>query len=746
MTIQKAVVLGSGTMGKQIAGHLLNAGLDVRLIKITDDLTSDGLAKLKKDIQPFLYQADDIQRLEIKAWEEWLLDEEAPDIVLEAIVEDLDSKQELWRKVEDHCQHPSTLFVSNTSSLSIEAISQGLKNPKRLLGLHFFMPVPSSRLVEIVSYDPSQDQQVKQLQDFVLNKLGKNYIVAKDEIGFIANRIGFYANHDIMQRAEEKSWPVSQVDALSGKYLGRTKMGPYRLSDFTGNDLSLQAIKNYQADSFLNPFFKERPVAEQMVDQGLLGDKVKAGYYKKENKKRYVLNLESFTYEAGDFPYYGFFDDFKSQDFSHNFQLIFDAQHELGKFMWESLSQLLYFSAVNVGIVTDDYRDIDRAMVWGYNWSLGPFQIWDAIGFDQVKERLAEEHGELPAWLDSIEHSFYQKGESIDLTPSLKDQGYEELDQSFEQGCLYSKDRILLFLIASKNNTLNIPLFKEMLATLDLLEQEEYEGLILSTAGKNFSVGYDLKAMQEQVEKGQIDKHLEESSTYGYELVNRIKYSRKPIVTAIRSYTLGGGAEIAMQSPMVIAAAQSYIGLTEVGVGLIPSGGGLAELADRVYRSKLSRYEKKRRLQDAFMTVAYGKVSKDAYDAKRLGYLKDTDQVVLHEGQLIPAAEAWIRFQWQIGFHPLAKKSYPVFGTEFKAMIEGLTSNWVQAGFASEYDQQLARCMADVLAGGNLAMGMESHPDLLQKLEIQHFKDLSREEKTYQRMKHMMTTGRVLHN
>lgn len=742
MNINHVTVIGTGMMGSQITLHLLNSGMEVDWVKVTTEENEISLSKNQhKYFNKRLFVKETINRLNYRTLNGILADQEAleTDLVIEAIIEDAEAKENVYRDIATLLK-PETILATNTSSISVEKLAthMPISLQERFIGMHFFTPVRKSQLIELIPHKEFDQTRLLDVQNFIIYRLGKNYITANDVTGFVANRIGFYSNTDIMQRAEAEGLSVSDADAISGVFIGRTKMGPYRLSDYTNIYLSQVATEQYRADPTVEPFFKERTAHNFLIDKGWIGDSVGQGYYKKIEGERYVINFDKQEYDKVEPAEFDILDKFKKKDLVHNLNVIFEAEDQIGKFMWKSLRNVMYFAAINVGYATENFKDIDRALVWGYNWQRGPFELWDTIGFERVRKRMVDELGDLPEWIQEKTGNFYQE-DSLQLVGRFQDVQTNLLAHTDNVSSIYTTDDgVLIYTIETENNVINTDLLTDILETVKVLEKESYQGLVITTKGKNFSVGYDINAMTSASDNETIEESLKYSIDLGHKTVSAVKYAKKPIISAVRGYVLGGGAELAMQSYEVVAANETQIGLVESQIGIIPGGGGLTELADRIYRTNLSRLEKKLQMQKAFQTVGFGKRSNNAVEGIVDGYLKPQTSIVHHSDLILEVALDRVRQLNKSGFIPVQKARYEVFGNDFIATMVGQINNWKSGDFLTDYQGEVLKAVAYVLSGGDVPMGTTLTQDNLLRIEAEKYIALATSEESYKLMSEKM--------
>lgn len=761
MSITKVTVLGAGAMGSQIAAHFVNIGLKVRLLDIVIDqddrnkLVKEAYKRITDRRKGLLYDANWANNLTIGNFEDDLDQVKDADLIVEAVAERLDIKHDLWGKVtavaNDHA-----IFATNTSGIPIGEIAKPFADAvkKRFVGLHFFNPVRFMKLVEIIKHDTTDPEIVDKLADFTTYRLGKGVVLCNDVSGFVGNRIGAFTGSDIFYRAEKLGLAVNEIDALTGEILARPRMGLARLSDFTGADIGYHVNKGMKSDPAEADYFLLPETTTILMEKGWLGDKSGQGLYKKlPDRSKLIFDLKTQDYVSPKPVEFDILSKF-GKNLKENFNTIFEATDEIGLFLWESLRNLFLYSAVNVGKATDDYKNIDRAMVWGYNWKLGPFQIWDLMGFERVRDRILAEidqipgqDTDLPAWIKERSQGFYDKGDSISTVPA---------PSSFIASSIWNKkgsssldvteDGVLLFQMLTPNNTLTNDYQVDLVEAIDLLESGDYKGMVLYSPGPHFSLGANLDLMAYAIEHDLVDAEIAPGVVKGHKAMARLKYAAKPIVSAVSGRALGGGAEIAMHSPFIVAAAETYIGLVEVGVGLIPGCAGLVELADRVYRQNLTPVEKKARLAGHLMSVATAYVSPHAYQAREKGFLRDTDVIIQNEELVVQAAIDKVRLESSFNYIPISKPNYAVFGSDLSALFAAQLDSLRDGNRASDHDVLIGRKAGEVLAGGNIPPKTIVNEDQLMKIEAENFVFLSKQEKTYDRIKHMLATRKPLRN
>ena len=752
MTIRKATVLGAGTMGSQIAALLVNAGLKVKLLDIVIDendpnkISKKAYEFITNPKRPQLFDLSFASNLSYGNFKQDLQEDDDADIYIEAVKEEVEIKHQIWDQVKKVASD-NAIFATNTSGIPIEAIAQVFddKDKERFFGMHFFNPPRIMKLVEVIPNKQTHSDVVKRVQAFAEDVLGKGVIVANDVPGFVANRVGTQTMNDIMYRAEQQGFSITEVDALTGRSIGRPKMGTYGLSDLVGLDIAMTVIKGLQKVPEEQPFFKDVALSEKLAENGALGNKTKQGFYKKVNKQRYVFDEEQNDYVEPQRPQLAILGKF-SKDLASNLDVIFNAQDDAGVFLWETLRNNFYYSAINVPKAAEDFKDIDRALVWGFNWKLGPFQLWDLMGYERVKSRMKEELGQLPDWIEQRNESFYAKGESIErVTPVTAYIDKAIWDRPDSNLSVANKDQLLLKL-QSKNNVISNQFLTDLLEAIDKLENEDFTSMVIYAGGNNFSVGANLYQMKKAHEEGQVVSEVGEAVEQLHHVFTRLKHSLKPVVTAVHGRALGGGCELVLHSPIVVAASESYIGLVEAGVGLLPAGGGLAELTDRIMRTNHKNDDKQASITKILMQIGFAKVSTNAYEAKRYGYLRETDTVILNTERRIEMALKRARYESETNYVPLPKSQYIALGRDFKALAEGQLDAQRVGHFISNYDYEITLKVAEVLSGGDIPRNTYVNQRYLQKLEKERFLELLQNKKTYDRISHMLEKGKPLRN
>ena len=785
LRIRKAAVLGAGVMGAQIAAHLTNANVETVLFDLpAKDGPKSGIAlkaieNLKKlspapladntraaAIIPANYD-DDLEHLK------------DVDLVIEAIAERMDWKLDLYKKIAPYVSKTAVL-ASNTSGLSINGLAEVLPEEMRhrFTGVHFFNPPRYMHLVELIPTKLTDPAVLEGLEAFLTTTVGKGVVYAKDTPNFIGNRIGVFSMLATMHHTEQFKLGFDTVDALTGPAVGRPKSATYRTADVVGLDTMAHVIKT-MADTLANDpwheYFKAPAWLSGLIEQGALGQKTGAGFYRKAGKDIVVLDVAKRDYRASEQ---------KASDEVSAILAIKDPAEKFGKlrassdpqaqFLWATFRDLFHYTAYHLADIADTARDVDFAIRWGYGWKLGPFETWQAAGWQQVAGWIAEDiaagkamsKAPLPAWVTDGRTGVHGKEGSWSAAsstykprsqhPVYKRQLFPDpiLGEKFDQGTtVWENDGVRLWTLGddgvgiisfkTKMNTVNDHVLDGIQHAIGVAE-EKLKAVVIWQTGEPFSAGADLKGALGLLQAGKIDDFAKMVANFQRTSM-RVKHSLVPVVSAVRGLALGGGCEFQMHSARTVAALESYIGLVEAGVGLLPAGGGLHELAIRAAQSNPA--DPFEALKKVFETVAMAKVSASALEAKQLGLLRDSDVVVFNAYELLYVAKQVAISLAESGYRPpLYDRNVPVAGDVGTATFKASLAN-LQAGyFASEHDVAIATRIADTLCGGAIERGSLVDEEWLLDLERKHFVELAQTEKTQARIAHTMTTGKPLRN
>lgn len=795
-TIRKAAVIGSGIMGSGIAAHLANVGISCLLLdvvpkQLTDDEAKKGLtlgdaavrnrqataaiAKLRKTNPEPLYDEAFADRISPGNVEDHLTRLSEVDWVIEVVVENLQVKQDLLRRIEQYWK-PGMIVSSNTSGISIHAMSQDCTDDfkSHFLGTHFFNPPRYMKLLEIIPTVHTKPEIVEHMKTFCEKVLGKGVVLAKDTPNFIANRIGTYGLLVTLQEMVDKGYSVEEVDAVTGPALGRPKSATFRTLDLVGLDTFVHVANNvYESvkDEAERTAFHTPEVLQRMVAQGWLGEKSGQGFYMKKKgpngseilsldmeKMEYIplRKVSSASLEAAK----------QVKGARQKTKALLSGKDRYAELAWNVLKQVLVYAAAKVGEIADNIQEIDDAMKWGFNWELGPFETWDAIGLVRSVERMEAEGTVVPswvkAWIEQGNTSFYTSDAGKLLV--LTGQQYKDVERAPEIISLRSLkeqnkivkgnagaslidlgDGVACLEFHSPNNAIGGDILS-MIQQSVIEVRQNFEGLVIANQGRNFCVGANimLLLMEAQDEEwDEIDGIIRTFQNTMYML----KRLEKPVIAAPHRMTLGGGVEACMPADQVMAAAETYYGLVEVGVGLIPAGGGCKELALRASQQALTPdADLQPALNHIFETVGMAKVSTSGHHAKKLGYLKATDRIVVNPDDQIHEAKKAVLRMAQAGYEPIREVKLRVIGAEGKAVLQLGAIGMKESGYISDHDLLIAKKLAHVLAGGDVPAGTYVTEQYMLDLEREAFLSLCGEPKTQQRMQHMLSKGKALRN
>jgi 3-hydroxyacyl-CoA dehydrogenase len=785
LRIRKAAVLGAGVMGAQIAAHLTNANVETVLFDLPakegpkSGIAIKAIENLKKLSPPPLADSTRAAAIIPANYDDDLQHLEDVDLVIEAIAERMDWKLDLYKKIAPHVSK-TAILASNTSGLSINGLAEALPEDMRhrFTGVHFFNPPRYMHLVELIPTKLTDKNVLEGLEAFLTTTVGKGVVYAKDTPNFIGNRIGVFSMLATMYHTEQFKLGFDTVDALTGPAVGRPKSATYRTADVVGLDTMAHVIKTMNdtlADDPWHEYFKAPAWLSGLIEQGALGQKTGAGFYKKAGKDIVVLDVAKRDYRPSEQ---------KASDEVSAILAIKDPAEKFGKlrasndlqaqFLWATFRDLFHYTAYHLADIADTARDVDFAIRWGYGWKLGPFETWQAAGWQQVAKWIQEDidagkamsKAPLPKWVTDGRSGVHGKNGSYSAAsntdkprsqhPVYKRQLFPDpiLGEKFDQGTtIWENDGVRLWTLGddgvgiisfkTKMNTVNDFVLDGIQHAIGIAE-EQLKAVVIWQTGEPFSAGADLKGALGLIQAGKIDDFRKMVENFQRTSM-RIKHSLVPVVSAVRGLALGGGCEFQMHSARTVAALESYIGLVEAGVGLLPAGGGLHELAVRAAQTNPT--DPFEALKKIFETVAMAKVSGSALEAKQSGLLRDSDVVVFNAYELLYVAKQVAISLAESGWRaPLYARSISVAGDVGTATFRASLAN-LQAGyFASEHDVAIATRIADALCGGAIERGSLVDEEWLLDLERKHFVELAQTEKTQARIAHTMTTGKPLRN
>ncbi|MGG1517356.1 3-hydroxyacyl-CoA dehydrogenase/enoyl-CoA hydratase family protein [Paenibacillus oryzisoli] len=795
-TIRKAAVIGSGVMGSGIAAHLANAGLSVVLLdrvptqllpqeesagltlahpKVRNRLAVSALQGMAKTNPAPLFQVSFAQRIQPGNLEDDLGKLRDVDWIIEVIIENLAAKQALFARVEEVWK-PGTIVTSNTSGVSINAMVEGRSAAFRehFLGTHFFNPPRYMKLLEIIPNADTKPEIVAFMQDFCEKKLGKGVVVAKDTPNFISNRIGTYGLLVTLQEMLEKGYTVEEVDAVTGPAMGRPKSATFRTLDLVGLDTFVHVAGNVFSqvtDSAERAVFDTPALMKDMVERGWIGEKSGLGFYKKvksaAGSEIQALQFGTMTYEPSKRVSGASLEASKqAKGAAAKIKALITAKDRYAELAWNILKPVLLYSAERLDEIADSIVDIDNALKWGFNWELGPFETWDAIGLRRSVERMEAEGSTVPAWvkawLAAGNESFYRRSEGqtfaylggasseLAVRPEVISlASLKEMKRTIRSNSGASLidigDGVACLEFHSPNNAIGADILTMIQQSVDEV-RSNYRGLVVANEGKNFCVGANLMLLLMEAQDGEWDE-VDGIIRLFQNAMLKLKRLEKPVVAAPHKMTLGGGVEACLPADMTIFSAETYYGLVEVGVGLIPAGGGCKELA--LQASQLVRdpeVDLQPWINAAFETVAMAKVSTSGHDTKRLGYMRAQDRVVMNpDYRIYEAKQAVLRLD-AAGYELPAEETIRVAGENGKAVLQAAANSMRQGGYISDHDVKIAGKLAHVLTGGSVPAGTLVSEQYLLDLEREAFLSLCGEVKTQQRMQYMLSKGKALRN
>ncbi|MEW6637167.1 MAG: 3-hydroxyacyl-CoA dehydrogenase/enoyl-CoA hydratase family protein, partial [Actinomycetota bacterium] len=682
--IRRVAVLGAGTMGAAIAAHCANAGLEVDLLDIAaqgeagddrDAVVKAGFDRMLKARPPALMAKNVAERIRLGNFEDDLGRVAEADWVLEAIIERLEPKQQLMERVEALAKEDA-IISSNTSGIPLHRIAEGRSEPfrRRFLGTHFFNPPRYLKLLEIIPTGDTNPEVVERIRDFGERVLGKGGVIAKDTPNFIGNRLGSFAGMQSVTYAFENGYTIEEVDAITGPLIGHPKTATFRLNDQVGLDIAVGVAENlYEAapEDESREEFKPHPKLKEMVERNLLGNKTGAGFYKRDRRDGKtvfdVLNLETFEHEPAKNPEIPIAQEARRQgDLGARLRFLMEKADEdrHARYIRDTLLPYLAYASRRVPEISDTLEDVDHAMEWGFAHEAGPFRTWDLLGVRETVERMRSLGIEAGPWVEEMlkggNGSFYRRegGRELQFSPvtrryepvredplvisldRLREEG-RELARNDSASLLDLGDGVLCLEFHSKGNSIDRGVVEMGYAALEALNRDEVAGLVIGNEGRNFCVGANLGEIAYAVQNGMLDQ-VGKSVDALHDLLMGFRFAAKPVVAAPRGQTLGGGLEICLHADRVVAAGETYMGLVEAGVGLIPAGGGTKELARRIVSRAMSTAPNTPALpflQKAFETIAMAKVSGSALEARELGFLDEDDRVVMNADHVLHAAK-----------------------------------------------------------------------------------------------------------
>jgi len=784
--IRRAAVLGAGVMGAQIAAHLVNAGIDTRLFELAADegdpnsLVTDAIGKLRKLMPTPLGNpaaADLIQPCNYREHLDRLSD---CDLVIEAVAERMDIKKDLYGHIAEHVRD-NVWLASNTSGLSITELAGTLPESLRanFCGVHFFNPPRYMHLVELIPHQGTAPELLNDLEAFLTREIGKGVVRAKDTPNFIGNRIGGFSILSCMYHTEQLGLGFDVVDQLTGPAIGRPKSATFRTADVVGLDTLghvITTMRDQLTDDPWHGYFEKPDTLAKLIDQGALGQKAGAGFYRKQGKVIQVLDREQGDYvESQPEVAKSVQKLLKQPDPARRMAALRENDTPEANFLWAIFRDLCHYSAYHLADIADSAREVDQAIRWGYGWQQGPFELWQAGDWRAVAEWIREdiEAGEamtdapLPDWVSDGRKGVHgaggswspRRGEDMprpDLPVYRRQLRPEKLlGEPVETGntvaedehwCAWTPDdQVLVLGFKTKMHSVSNGVIDGIQQSIDRAERD-FAALILWQDSEPFCVGADLKGMAGMAENGDRDG-IERMIADFQTATMRLKYAAVPTVAGVRGMALGGGCELVLQSQRAVAALESYIGLVEAGVGLLPGAGGMKEMALRSVINTPDGADRYPLLKQYFEQIAMGKVAGSAQEARAFGYLRPADIIVMHPHEVLYVARQQALAMAESGHRPpLRSRTWPAAGDVGVATLKMMLVNMHEGAFISDHDFEIAERMAKVICGGEIDRDTPVDEQWYLDLERSHFMELVFNAKSQERIAHMLKTGKPLRN
>ncbi len=789
--IKKVAVIGSGIMGSGIACHLANIGLDVLLLDILpkelnannrNSVAETALKKAIKSKPAPLYQKKSAQHITTGNIEDDLSKISDCDWIIEVIVENLQIKQSLNENIEKF-RTEGTLISSNTSGIPINLLAKGRSEDFRrnFCGTHFFNPVRYMPLLEVIPHEETDQNVIQFFMNFGDRWLGKKTVLCKDTPAFVANRIGFFSGNKINELTNKYNLSITEVDKLTGSFIDWPSTGSFRLLDLVGLDTSVKVTEGVMLscpeDEYVQKL-QNTPIPKHtqfLLDNGFYGLKSGQGYYKKtdekdEKGKRIILalDLKDLQYKPTTRPNLPTYKQGKSiESLGKRLSFIVQAQDNDGLFLQEYFAGLFSYASMRISEISEEIHSIDTAMRSGYAWGKGPFEYWDLIGFEKGMEMITSFDLPIPNWILEMKEkefsSFYtiqdnkklcyniQSGEYIGI-PGME--GVIHLDMYRNNAPLLKNtecilhdlgDGVMNLEFISKANAIGEGIGNGLMEAVEMAENGNWKGLVIGNNAKNFTVGANLMAVGMFAMQKQFDQL--ERMVDGFQQVNmRLRTCKVPVVTATQGYVFGGGCEILMHTDAAVCAAESYIGLVEVGVGLIPGGGGTKEFALRASESFFDGDTQMPTLIDKLRVIATASVATSAHQGFKYGYLQSSrDQVVLNLDRVIQKAKQKV-ITLADGYTPPSEKLVTVLGRSGLATLYTAINEFYLGAYMSSYDMEIARKVAYVLCGGDLTGQQQVSEQYLLDIEREAFLQLLGNQKTLDRIQYMLMNNKPLRN
>ncbi len=776
--IRKVVVLGSGVMGSQIAAHCINAGLEVTLLDLKSDdpnkpnkIVEESIQKILK-MKPAPFALPEFShRIKTGNFEDDFESLAEADWICEVIIERMDIKKDMMSRI-DEIRSKHTVVSSNTSGLPISEICEDCSADfrKHFMGTHFFNPPRYMKLLELIPTSDTDEKLVSYMKGFCEKMLGKGVVRCKDTPNFIANRVGVFSMASILPYFFNGDFRAEHIDELTGTLTGYSKAATFRTGDMVGLDVLDHVASNlYPAipEDEKREVFQLPDKLREMIRTGKTGNKNGQGFYKKvqtkEGREFQIIDPETLEYGSQEKLDSEVVQEAKKiRNSKRRLKFLSFHDSDIGKFTWEIQRDLLLYAANRVPEITELPESIDRAMKWGFNWELGPFERWDALGINDVVARIKEEGREVPELITKMLHngfkSFYDADKVYDPTVSEMVKRSANAEGEIKITDLRSArspvlendsaalhdigDGVALFEFKTKNATLGFELVQSLEQSLGTVEKY-FKALVISHDGENFAYGADLAEAVQAVQTGNFDQVVAAVTNFQRTAI-KLRYSSFPVISAPFGRALGGGTEFSLYSDRIVAHHELYMGLVEIGVGLIPAGGGTTEMLRRYLSKVKGDADPLTYIKEAFKVLGMGQVSDSAAKAREMGYLKESDIIVMNRDLLIQVAKEEALAMIEAGYQPPAKEEVQVYGVKSLSALKVMTYILHNSKFVGEYGRILGDRIASVMSGGELSEPQQVPEDYLFKLEREAILECFKDERTHKMIGHMLKTGKPL--
>ncbi|MEE2858563.1 MAG: 3-hydroxyacyl-CoA dehydrogenase NAD-binding domain-containing protein [Candidatus Neomarinimicrobiota bacterium] len=779
LKIEKVAVLGTGVMGAQIAAHLTNAKIPVLAFDIKQEIADKGIqSSVKLKPSPY-YNPKTVELITPCNYDEHLDKISECDWIIEVIAERLDWKQDLYEKIQPYLKENAVL-TSNTSGISALELSSKMNDSmaSRFFITHFFNPPRYMKLVEIVPCERTDDAVIPPMAAFLENDLGKGVVYAKDTPNFIANRIGVYGMMVTLDQARKNNLSIENVDALTGTLIGRPKSATFRTADVVGLDtmcfVSNTAFEKCENDAERD-MFKIPSYLEKMVANEWLGQKSKQGFYKKIDKGViHSIDLDTLEYtpqKKDRYPGVG-----KAKEHSKTadrIKTLVNTDDVSGQFIWEVTSHALLYSAFRVGEISNDIVNIDRAMRWGFGWEMGPFEVWDAIGLSESVVRMKEEKKRIPDWVAAMlsngNEKFYkvingkdcywnhEKNDYVEITTTSKELNFSKcnnndglIEKHWSASIVDLGDEVVGVnfhsVLKADLNPIDGSILETLYKAQEWVKEQGYKGLVVSSDSANFCAGANLTLILNSAYRKDWEE-LNRTVKIMQDILQSLRYAEFPVVAAPFGLVLGGGFETISACDRIVAAGESYIGLVEVGVGLIPgAGGNLRMISNLNKKIKSAMPGAFPIIQKAFETIGFAKVATSAKEAKAIGYLNSDDRIVINRDHILSEAKNEV-LSMSDNYVVPEVESFKLPGKSGRLVLDATLKGFVKSGKISEHDALIGKKLGYVLTGGDKGGPFSSVDEqYLLDIERETFISLCGEQKSIERIEYMLKKGKPLRN